>query len=72
MEKIKRVMRDDDHVISEEAAGELAKELGDILWYVTAICSDLGISLGDVAEGNLQKLQSRAERGVLSGKGDNR
>lgn len=50
----------------------LTKELGDVLWMVSAICSDHGIGLGEVAQRNIDKLASRAARGVLSGSGDNR
>ena len=48
------------------------KELGDIIWFVSELARLLGVSLGDVAIGNLQKLKSRQERGVLQGNGDNR
>jgi NTP pyrophosphatase (non-canonical NTP hydrolase) len=55
-----------------EQIEELKKELGDILWYLSAICSDFGISLQDVAQTNHDKLESRRERNVLNGSGDNR
>lgn len=57
---------------SPEEKEELKKELGDILWYMAAICSDYGISLQDVAETNIAKLKSRQERNVLDASGDNR
>ena len=50
----------------------LKKELGDVLWYISALASDLGVTLEDVAADNVAKLRSRAERGVLGGSGDNR
>ena len=70
--KYKKVIRDDNGVLSEEKANELKKELGDVLWYVSAIASDLGISLGEVAIRNADKLHSRKERGQIQGSGDNR
>ena len=42
---------------------ETAKELGDVLWYISAICTSLGISLEDVAELNMLKLQHRYNGG---------
>jgi len=50
----------------------MAKELGDVLWYVTAIASDLGYELDEVAQLNLDKLESRSQRGKIKGSGDNR
>ena len=51
---------------------ELEKELGDVLWYVAALSSELDVTLQDVADANLQKLADRASRGTLQGNGDNR
>lgn len=50
----------------------LKKELGDVLWMVAAIASDHALSLDDIAQANIEKLRSRAARGVLGGSGDNR
>ena len=50
----------------------MAKELGDVLWYVAQLASELDLDLNQVAEANLQKLLSRQRRGVLSGSGDDR
>lgn len=50
----------------------LVKELGDVLWYISAIATELGINLDHVAKANIEKLASRKERGVLGGSGDNR
>lgn len=47
-------------------------EIGDMLWYVAAICSDLNLDLDDVARANLDKLGDRARRNVLGGNGDDR
>lgn len=50
----------------------IRKELGDILWFVSAIAFYHGFSLEDVAASNLAKLQSRQQRGVIGGSGDDR
>ena len=51
---------------------ELKKELGDVLWYLSALASYNGIDLDDVARANLEKLRSRKERNQIHGSGDNR
>lgn len=71
-DKIKKVLRDEGGVFSDEIKQEIAKELGDVLWYLAALSRDLGVSLDEIAYGNLEKLRSRQERGVISGSGDNR
>ena len=71
-EKIKKVLRDKNGIIDEETKVLIQKELGDVLWYVAQIASEIGLDLDDVAKGNIEKLQSRKERGVLQGNGDNR
>jgi NTP pyrophosphatase (non-canonical NTP hydrolase) len=59
-------------VIDEPKKQELAKELGDVLWYVSQIASELELNLSDVANMNIEKLSSRKNREQLSGSGDNR
>lgn len=71
-EKLKKIIRDKGSVVSEEDKQELAKELGDVLWYIAVFAHDLGVPLDQIAQTNLDKLQSRKERGVLGGDGDNR
>ena len=71
-EKVKKVLRDNDGVFTDEIKLEIAKELGDVLWYISALSNDIGYSLEQVALMNNQKLISRKERGVISGEGDNR
>ena len=58
--------------MSEETKKEITKELGDVLWYLSQIATELDVSLEDVAGENLKKLFSRMERGLISGDGDNR
>lgn len=50
----------------------LKKELGDVLWFVAAIASDLELSLGDVAQANIDKLSKRKTAGTIQGSGDDR
>lgn len=56
----------------QEFKDDLAKELGDILWYVSSLSSHIEVPLEKIAEGNINKLKSRVERGVHLGFGDNR
>jgi len=70
--KIKKVIRDDGGVLSDEKRAAIAKELGDMLWYVSQTATEIGVSLDDVAEDNLDKLADRRQRGVLGGSGDER
>ncbi len=69
-EKIKKAIRDDGGRISEERRRQLKKELGDVLWYVAALCTELDLSMDEVARANVEKLASRKRRGVLKGDGD--
>ena len=71
-EKIKKVIRDRDGIIDEETRESIKKELGDVLWYVAQLATELGLSLNDVAETNLEKLLSRLDRDKIGGSGDNR
>ena len=72
-EKIKKSIRDGlPYEQMNSFREDMTKELGDVLWYVAALASDLNISLDDVAENNVQKLASRKKRNVIGGSGDNR
>jgi NTP pyrophosphatase (non-canonical NTP hydrolase) len=70
--KIKKAIRDDGGKITKERKEDLKKELGDVLWYLAQISTELGLSMDKIAETNLLKLASRKKRGVLHGSGDNR
>jgi len=71
-EKIKKVFRDADGKFTETKRVEIMKELGDVLWYIAAIATDLNIPLDVVATENIKKLSSRRKRGAIHGSGDNR
>lgn len=72
IEKIKKVHRDKDLVFDGEDTKYLEKEIGDILWYVSQLATVLDLSLEEIAEKNIEKLQSRKSRGKLQGSGNNR
>lgn len=71
-EHAKKAIRDDAGKISDERKSAMSKELGDVLWYVAQLATELGLDLDDIAGQNLEKLLSRQARGVLSGSGDDR
>jgi NTP pyrophosphatase (non-canonical NTP hydrolase) len=70
--KIKKIFRDRGGAITEDDRQALKHELGDVLWYLTQICTELDLTLEEVAEANLEKLFSRLERGQIHGEGDQR
>ena len=71
-EKFKKIIRDNDGIITAEKKIEIANELGDVMWYLAAICSELNITLYEIAILNLNKLNKRKEENKLHGNGDNR
>jgi NTP pyrophosphatase (non-canonical NTP hydrolase) len=72
LNKYKKVIRDQNCVMTSENKEDMKKELGDVLWYVAAIASEIGVELQDVAQDNINKLFSRKKRGKLKGSGDDR
>jgi NTP pyrophosphatase (non-canonical NTP hydrolase) len=71
-EKVGKLLRDKGGRIDAEDRRALADELGDVLWYAAEVATVLDVDLDDVARRNVEKLQGRAERGVLQGSGDDR
>lgn len=71
-EKIKKVLRDNQGVLDKKRKEEIKKELGDVLWYLAQLSTELDLSLEEIAKINLKKLASRRKRGKLCGEGDNR
>ena len=67
-EKIKKQIRDGNEINQLE----LVKELGDVLFYVTALANHIGSDLQTVATNNIAKLHDRQKRNKLQGSGDNR
>lgn len=71
-DKFKKIIRDQNGQITPENKDEIKKELGDILWYLASIARYLDIPLSDLAQTNIDKLESRLKRNKLHGSGDNR
>ena len=68
--KIKKVLRDKDGVFEDNK--EIGKEIGDVLWYIAALCRDLNLSMDTIAQENIEKLLDRQKRNVIGGSGDDR
>jgi len=69
-EKVKKMIRDNKSI--EECKTDILNELGDVLWYIANVAHEFGLTLSDIANNNIDKLQSRLDRGVIHGSGDNR
>jgi NTP pyrophosphatase (non-canonical NTP hydrolase) len=70
--KVKKILRDNSGELQEDVRQNLISELGDVLWYVAALATDLKTELSEVANKNIEKLNSRKNRGAIGGSGDNR
>jgi NTP pyrophosphatase (non-canonical NTP hydrolase) len=70
--KIKKIFRDKDGVIGEADREALKAELGDVLWYIAQVATELDLSLDEIAEHNITKLLDRQARNKIQGDGDNR
>lgn len=72
VEKWKKIVAYKEGKVTKEDIDELAKELGDVVWYIAVMADSLGLSFDDIMTRNVEKLKSRKARGVIKGKGDNR
>ena len=72
VEKWKKIVAYKEGIISDEDRAELAKELGDVVWYIAVMADSLGLSFDDVMARNIRKLSDRKARDVIKGAGDNR
>tara|TARA_B100000401_G_C52624137_1_gene632834 strand:- start:511 stop:840 length:330 start_codon:yes stop_codon:yes gene_type:complete len=71
-EKVKKVIRDKNGIFDEDAKKGISKELGDVLWYISNLCTEFNFELEEVALQNLKKLKERSAKGKISGSGDDR
>jgi NTP pyrophosphatase (non-canonical NTP hydrolase) len=72
VEKWKKIVAYREGKMTDNDLRELSKEIGDVMWYLAVLADSLGVSLEDVAQQNLAKLQDRKGRDVIKGAGDNR
>jgi len=71
-DKVKKIIRDKNGVFDQDSKDAIKFELGDVLWYISQLSSELGYELEEIANSNLQKLSSRKLRGKIQGSGDDR
>ncbi len=71
-EKIKKIIRNDNGVVSDEKRDSLKQEIGDVLWYLSQLARVLDIPFADAAQANIKKILDRQARGVLKSTGDTR
>jgi len=70
--KVGKVLRDSNCEFTEEQIDAIGEELGDVLWYISQLCTEFYLDMSEVATRNIEKLRSRKERGVIGGSGDTR
>lgn len=70
--KVKKLVRDGLDAQPEEWRTNIAKEIGDVLWYCAALARDLDVPLSVIAAQNKDKLLERKKKGTLQGSGDDR
>ena len=71
-EKLKKIIRDKNGALSDDDKHEIAKEIGDVLWYLAVLSHQLDINFNEIGRMNIEKLRSRQARGKIHGNGDNR
>ena len=69
---VKKIMRDDNGVLTKVRKQLICYELGDLLWYIAAMCSEMKVNMDKIAEMNIKKLYDRMKRGQIKGSGDKR
>ena len=71
-EKIKKILRDKNGLVDEAGREGIKKELGDVLWYLAQLATELNLDLDEIAATNIKKLADRLERDQINGDGDER
>jgi NTP pyrophosphatase (non-canonical NTP hydrolase) len=71
-DQVSKVWRDSDQKVTDERREKIKKELGDVFWYAAQVCTELGISMSEVAKGNIEKLSARKATDKIHGEGSDR
>ena len=71
-DKVKKVIRDNNQEFTDEKKRQIALEISDVLWYCATLSHDIGYTLEDIAQMNVDKLASRQQRNKIGGSGDER
>ena len=71
-EKVKKVIRDNNQEFTDEKKRQIALEISDVLWYCATLAHDIGYTLEEIAQMNIDKLESRQQRNKIGGSGDER
>ena len=69
---VKKILRDDNGIVTEEKQEKLKAEIGDVCWYLARLADELGLELEDILDANVFKLMDRKNRNQFRGSGDNR
>ena len=70
--KVKKIIRDGSNKNDDSMVSEIKSEIGDCLWYIAVLASDIGVKLSDIASDNLEKLANRKKNNTIHGSGDTR
>jgi NTP pyrophosphatase (non-canonical NTP hydrolase) len=70
--KVKKLIRDDSSKITKEKRDDISHEIGDMMWYIAQLSTELDLNLSDVVKENLEKLSKRSRENKIHGSGDNR
>ncbi len=71
LNKIGKLMRG-DRKLTKEVKNEISSEMGDVLWFMAQLSTELGLTLEEIVHNNLDKLKKRYSENKIKGSGDNR
>lgn len=63
VEQVKKLLRDDGQEMSASRRENIKLEMGDVLWYLTRLALECNLTLDEIMEANVHKLEDRAKNG---------